>query len=171
MSTTRYCLGFMFSEEVHTPKIRQPVVVLIRKNKPKWQEGHLNGVGGKVEANEYPIYAMVREFEEETGVKTITDDWTHFGAMMPEIGDAWIVELFYAVDNVHACKTMEDEEIVICGCGALEHTDAGWMDDRGQKVVASIRPAISAAISRIRYREPGHIEMRFNLMPPSDTTR
>ena len=52
-----YVVGFMFSEE-------------ILKNKPDWQAGRLNGVGGKVEPNEYPDQAMVREFEEETGVRT-----------------------------------------------------------------------------------------------------
>lgn len=42
-------------------------VVLIRKNRPEWQAGKWNGVGGKVEPGETAEEAMVREFEEETG--------------------------------------------------------------------------------------------------------
>jgi len=42
-------------------------VALIRKNRPEWQAGLLNGIGGHVEPGEAPDAAMVREFEEETG--------------------------------------------------------------------------------------------------------
>lgn len=42
-------------------------VALIRKNRPEWQAGKLNGIGGHVEEDELPMDAMVREFEEETG--------------------------------------------------------------------------------------------------------
>ncbi len=41
-------------------------VLLLRKNRPAWQAGHLNGVGGKVEPGERPHEAMAREFHEET---------------------------------------------------------------------------------------------------------
>lgn len=43
-------------------------VLLIRKNRPSWQKGKLNGVGGKVETTEIPYDAMVRECEEECGL-------------------------------------------------------------------------------------------------------
>jgi 8-oxo-dGTP diphosphatase len=66
---TEYVLGFMFDQSGEN-------VVLIEKNKPEWQKGKINGVGGKVEPNEsFAISAMVREFEEETGVETIVSDW------------------------------------------------------------------------------------------------
>lgn len=54
-------------------------VVLIRKNKPDWQAGKLNGVGGKIEEGEMPYDAMVREFEEETGLPT--SGWRQFLVM------------------------------------------------------------------------------------------
>ncbi len=41
-------------------------VALVRKNKPTWQAGRLNGIGGGIEANERPIDAMTREWFEET---------------------------------------------------------------------------------------------------------
>lgn len=56
-----YVLGFMFTEDGKG-------VVLIQKKKPAWQHGRWNGIGGKIEERETPEKAIVREFEEETGV-------------------------------------------------------------------------------------------------------
>lgn len=53
-------------------------VVLIEKNRPAWQAGKLNGVGGKIEPGEWTVDAMVREFKEETGCETLTKDWEYF---------------------------------------------------------------------------------------------
>jgi 8-oxo-dGTP diphosphatase len=50
-------------------------VILIRKNRPDFQKGKWNGIGGKLEANESPLDAMVREFREETGIVTQPTDW------------------------------------------------------------------------------------------------
>lgn len=72
---TSYCLGFAFTDHDN-------FVVLIRKNKPAWQKGLLNGVGGKVEETDgSPRYAMVREFAEETGLVTHSDLWVPFTEM------------------------------------------------------------------------------------------
>lgn len=38
------------------------------KNKPDWQKGCLNGIGGKIEEGEKPIDAVFRELEEEAVV-------------------------------------------------------------------------------------------------------
>lgn len=57
----KYVVGFMFSDNLK-------VVALIRKQKPEWQKGKLNGVGGKVEPGEDSMSAMRREFVEEAGV-------------------------------------------------------------------------------------------------------
>ena len=71
---TRYVLGFAFTDHDN-------FVVLIRKIKPAWQKGLLNGVGGKVETGEPPRVAMAREFKEETGVVTPYTDWTEVTEM------------------------------------------------------------------------------------------
>lgn len=63
-----YVLGFMFSESLHE-------VCLIKKNRPVWQAGRINGIGGKVEQDECNLAAMVREFYEETGTATSPKDW------------------------------------------------------------------------------------------------
>lgn len=54
-------------------------VVLIRKNKPAWQKGMLNGVGGKIEPGENAMEAMFREWREETG--THLTNWHRFVTM------------------------------------------------------------------------------------------
>ena len=49
-------------------------ILLIRKSRPAWQAGLLNGIGGRVEAGESPLDAMRREAEEEAGLSEA--DWT-----------------------------------------------------------------------------------------------
>lgn len=60
MSQTKYVVGFMFSED-------SSKVALIRKNRPEWQKGLLNGIGGHCESSDKNNQdTMIREFEEET---------------------------------------------------------------------------------------------------------
>lgn len=56
---TEYVVGFALDNHGR--------VALIRKNRPEWQAGRLNGIGGHVEPGETPAHAMAREFHEETG--------------------------------------------------------------------------------------------------------
>lgn len=44
-------------------------VLLIQKEKPKFQKGLFNGIGGKVEHNETITQCACREFYEECGIK------------------------------------------------------------------------------------------------------
>lgn len=48
-------------------------VLLIRKNRPQWQAGKLNGPGGKVEPGETPQGAARRELFEETGLAMVKE--------------------------------------------------------------------------------------------------
>lgn len=68
----QYVCGFYFIDDN---------VVLIRKNKPEWQAGKLNGVGGAIEPEEYPIDAMRREFREEASKHTSADEWRFFALL------------------------------------------------------------------------------------------
>lgn len=83
-------------------------VVLIRKNKPVWQSGKLNGIGGKLEENEVGLIAMKREFKEETGVETSVNQWRHYCSLR---GSEFCVECFCTMGDVDHCKTMESEEV------------------------------------------------------------
>lgn len=105
-----YVLGFAFSADAKT-------IVLIEKQKPDWQKGKLNGVGGKLEEfDKSPLNAMIREFEEETGLKTKSDNWSCFGSMTFEKDitavpcKIWLFRMFN--DLVYYCYSKESEEIL-----------------------------------------------------------
>ena len=83
---TAYVLGFLFSNDMKR-------VALIQKERPNWQKGRLNGIGGHIEENEMAIDAMSREFFEETGVKVSIYDWKKFCEME---GSGFLVKCFAA---------------------------------------------------------------------------
>lgn len=86
-------------------------LALVIKNKPAWQAGKLNGIGGKIEAGETPHQAMVREFEEETGAHI--EDWHEFCRL--GTNDATI-HFFVSFTNVwllDLVRTVEAEQIVM----------------------------------------------------------
>lgn len=60
-------------------------VLLIRKNRPNWMNGKLNGIGGHIELGENPIDAMKREFTEETGLTS--PNWTPFAILTGSVAD------------------------------------------------------------------------------------
>ena len=97
-----YVLGFLFSQ--HPTR-----VVLIRKNKPDWQRGLLNGVGGKVEDGETAHDAMIREFEEEAGVTVA--EWEPFCVMA---GGDFRVDVFKATDShaLQQVRSVSDEAVM-----------------------------------------------------------
>ena len=93
-----YVLGFAF---------RDGEVCLIKKERPDWQKGKLNGIGGKLESCESPVGAMVREFREETGAETKPQDWTYFA--VPK-NPAYTVHCFFTNAPVQT-ETKTDEEV------------------------------------------------------------
>jgi 8-oxo-dGTP diphosphatase len=87
-----YCLGFVFSPEYSE-------VLLIKKNRPKWQLGKMNGVGGHIEPKESPQAAMIREFKEETNLK-VDDKWYSVGEVH---GDDFVLYVYSGV-----CSSWKD---------------------------------------------------------------
>lgn len=92
-----YVNGFMFNEE-------GTKVALIRKNRPEWQKGCLNGIGGKINDEETPIEAMNREFEEEAGGKGL--DWFQYCVLD---GEGWSVYFFTTRGDLSTLETKTDE--------------------------------------------------------------
>jgi 8-oxo-dGTP diphosphatase len=135
----RMVVGFCFSEDNQR-------VVMIKKERPDWQKGCLNGVGGKIE-KETAIQAMIREFEEETGVKTKPSDWQQFAKMR---GSDWTVQYFrcFNTSYVDSVKTTTDEQVVVSEVSFDMLSDVGvsnvhWLvglalDDDQPRVSASI---------------------------------
>jgi 8-oxo-dGTP diphosphatase len=115
MAVLNYVVGFMFD-----PLYSE--VVLIRKTKPAWQSGLLNGVGGKVEPGEDFATAMRREFYEETGV--MCETWVRFAdVIIPNTNDPTYdrgdpahnitLAMFRTIGNIHKCRTTTEEKIEI----------------------------------------------------------
>jgi 8-oxo-dGTP diphosphatase len=99
----RYVVGFVFSLDCRN-------VLLIRKNRPVWQAGKLNGIGGEIERNESPAAAMVREFAEECGIILPLKAWSLFASIRDSRG--WWVDFFYAkYSEIGDAQSLTDEEV------------------------------------------------------------
>ena len=99
-----YVLGFMFSADLER-------VLLMRKNRPEFQAGQFNGLGGKIEGDETPLNAMIREFEEEAG-QTITD-WRFLKTFPAGDQDCHV---YYTIGDHLKCDFAKtDEELWVIG--------------------------------------------------------
>lgn len=96
-----YVVGFLFRKVENKTE-----VALIQKNRPEWQKGKFNGIGGKIEKNESPDKAITREFWEETGATGV--DWHGFGKLTWAEGVVW---LFKASNDTIALKSTTDEQV------------------------------------------------------------
>lgn len=104
--TQEYVCGFNFVRQEPSDPWR---VVLIKKLKPFWQSGLLNGVGGKIERGETSLAAMQREYLEETG-DAIQPVWHLFVTLVLEKA---IVHFFKAHSFETAAHTTTDEEVFV----------------------------------------------------------
>lgn len=98
--------GFLFSRD-------RSRVLLIRKRRPAWQAGKLNGLGGKIEPGETALQAMRREFREEAGVDLA--EWQHVltlsGADDAGSGRGWAGHFFRAFGDIDAARAITDEQL------------------------------------------------------------
>lgn len=119
-----YVVGFLFSEDLRH-------VALIRKNRPAWQAGKYNGVGGKIEPfDSSSLAAMTREFFEETGVEVPQHEWNHFltmhggsDAAHPESKRAFEIDFFRSASNkIWQVTSKTDEPVAIFESDVLPET-------------------------------------------------
>jgi 8-oxo-dGTP diphosphatase len=137
----KYVVGFCFSEDLQR-------VALIRKTKPAWQKGRLNGIGGKIEATDSSsARAMEREFLEEAGSLMIAPDWKFFAHMY---GPEWSVEFFYSVEtDLSTGNTLEDLESLT----EEEVTIVNVRDIPSLDTISNLAWLVPLAIQKIRYPE------------------
>jgi 8-oxo-dGTP diphosphatase len=103
-----YSLGFAFNEDLSG-------LLLIAKTHPAWQAGKLNGIGGRIEQDEVPADAMVREFFEETGL--LREGWEEFGLMQfPEAR----VTCYCISTDITGYQPPTDEKVIFVRLGQLE---------------------------------------------------
>lgn len=101
----RYVCGFAFTGNFD--------VLLIEKRRPAWQNGKLNGIGGRVEPTDATdADAMSREFAEETGISVPPTQWRRFAEI--EVIDQHVIDFFTTVlsdEAFHSAQSKTDEPI------------------------------------------------------------
>lgn len=93
--TMKYVVGFLLHPD-------RKSVALIRKNKPKWQAGLLNGIGGKIEPGETALQAMEREFLEETSVKV--NGWRRYASVG---GRGFLIDFFVTTATIEQFNNLQ----------------------------------------------------------------
>jgi 8-oxo-dGTP diphosphatase len=125
---TVYTCGFLFS-----PK--RSSVLLVCKNRPIWQSGLWNGIGGKLSDGETLLECMRREFREETRIHVNSTEWNRFAV---EEGSDYVVHFFKSF--------VSDRETVI----APDHNDVGeplaWMSVPTYNAVGNLHWLIPLAL-------------------------
>ena len=92
-------------------------VVLIRRTRPEWQAGRVNGLGGRLVPGESAAAAARREVREECGVDV--SEWRE--VLVWE--DAEYVMYVMRGESAQArdARTMEDQEVFLADVHALPH--------------------------------------------------
>lgn len=139
-SPVSYVVGFLFS-----PCLTR--VALITKNRPAWQAGLLNGIGGKVEPGENPLAAMVREFNEEAGL--LLQDWSHFASMSEQ--GRFALDMFAAIGDVDAVTSKTDEPVAV-----LTVTEA-----LQRETVENIPWLLLLAVDHLQDGRPGFVNINY----------
>lgn len=130
---TTYSLAFVLDTTLES-------VVLIRKIRPNWQHGLLNGVGGHVEEGETPLECVCREFYEEANVIVDKYSWIPFCTL--HFPEAEVYMYTVAHDDIHdAAMTMTDEPI---GRYRIENL-------KNEETIDNIIPLIELAKHAIRF--------------------
>ena len=107
---TKYVVGIIFCENK---------VLLIRKNRPSWQSGGLNGVGGKVSAYESYYDAMVRECREECNL--VISNWEYIG-MLTDIVDYKVKYYKAYVPTFDTVCSNTDEKVEIFNIADINYS-------------------------------------------------
>jgi len=145
-----YVLGLMFSEGFQK-------VALIKKKRPLWQENRLNGIGGEIKNGESIHQAMVREFFEETGVKTKENDWGHFSDMygvkvIEGTAITWLVSILASVSDLSFLE--EKEEVVVVDVNTISPL-------RNKDMIENLPSIISLAIDYLEDKKPSFVEIQY----------
>lgn len=110
----KYVLGFCFGTDGKA--------ALIRKNRPAWQAGLLNGIGGKVEPGESALEAMEREFREECSLRVGAGQWRLAGTMREE--GVFEICVYAARSDLDGICSATDEQVELHSAQDLRAS--GW---------------------------------------------
>lgn len=129
----KYVVGFLFDSTLQH-------VLLIEKQRPAWQKGRLNGVGGHIEMGESPSMAMAREWSEEADLSASIQPWRPYCVLT---GSHWRVHFFASVaacswDALEAAaRPRTDEQLMWTPCVSLA---------RDMRVIPNLRWLVPLAL-------------------------
>jgi len=132
-----YVMGFVFNKA-------KDRVLLIRKNKPEWQAGHWNGVGGKInvigmenEVDASPLAAIRREVEEETGMVGL--NWEHCITFTCPGGTVFVFKAVSSTEEI-MYEQLETEQLEV------------WrLDSLPKKLMNNLKWIIPVCLSTIQF--------------------
>jgi len=128
-------------------------VALVRKNRPEWQAGFLNGIGGKIEEGEDAHDAQIREFQEEAG--RFVGPWDHFLTLEGTRARVYCFAVYDENDeHIYKLQTIEDEEIEVWVMDDLN----GPLDLDASQTVPNLEWIIPLMRQRAKYAKPIIIE-------------
>lgn len=137
-----YTLGFIFDPTYSK-------VLLMHKNRPEWQKGKVNGVGGKIEEGETSAACMVREVREETGLATRESDWMLVGTIKGQDYFCDVYGLIHASDMGEAV-TATDEAV-----------EWFYVNNLPSHVVSNLTWLVPITIDKLRSNLPGLFTARY----------
>jgi len=137
-----FVLGFLFS-----PSLEK--VVLLRKNRPPWEKGYLNGISGHVEQDESPLHALNRESSKQIDYN---GRWTYFGRIENKILGG-IIDCFYSVfpDEDVKVQSKTDEEAMIVITESIIEFGLEGRKPMGISILENIPLLIAAAMTKIKH--------------------
>jgi 8-oxo-dGTP pyrophosphatase MutT (NUDIX family) len=84
---------------IHVLDISTKRIIVVKKQKPDFLKGKINLVGGKIEKDESPYDAAIRELKEETGIIAEYDFPVYMGILYGENYKIYCYNMF-ANDNI-----------------------------------------------------------------------
>lgn len=138
-----FTLGLIFNSTMDK-------VLLMHKNRPDWQRGRVNGVGGTIEPNETSAACIVREVEEETTLATSEVDWKFVANLS---GHHWSMDVYALVHKG------SENDITTCTDERVE-----WFDvvDLPENILSNLSWLVPLAIDKMKDNTLEPINARYS---------
>lgn len=139
-----FSLAFIFNSD-------QTKVLLVHKRKPAWQQGRLNGVGGKIEEGEDPLACIVREVSEETALNIAKEEWVYVGKIIDR--DDTTVSIYATTYAGHLTNAKQ-----------MDHEAIEWFDvaNLPPQVIENLRWFIPLALDKLHETGPKEVDIYYN---------
>lgn len=99
----KFTLGFVFNADLAK-------VLLVHKQRPDWQSGRINGIGGKIVGDESALNCIVREWKEESALAIQPENWIRYALIKQLEGNVVVFASKFTGDMSEA--TQNDYEMI-----------------------------------------------------------